>query len=342
MSQFSTRPRWRAPLPLAALFLLLTVLLALCLGRYPLTPAAVLQTLAAQAGLAAAPPHYPLWHAIVVDARLPRLLAAALVGAALSVSGAAYQAVFRNPLVSPGMLGVLSGAAFGAALGIVLGAHGAWVQLAAFAAGIAAVLLGLGIAAMLQQGSIVTLMLGGLISNALFSSLLAMVKYMADPRNELPAIVYWLLGSLAQVGWTDLERLALPLLLGSALLCGCARILDALSLSDDEARSLGVPVGVIRLAIIGVATLVSALTVSLAGMIGWIGLLVPHLARALVGASNTRVLPLSALLGAAVLMLADTCARTVTAGEIPLGIITELFGALAFVLVLRSYRHGGL
>ena len=342
MSLFSPRPRWCAPLPLATLFLLLTVVLALCAGRYPLAPADVLHTLATLAGLAPAPPRYPLLHAIVVDARLPRLMAAALVGAALSVSGAAYQAVFRNPLVSPGMLGVLSGAAFGAALAIVLGAHGAWIQLCAFGAGVGAVLLGLAIAAMLQQGSIVTLMLGGLISNALFSSLLAMVKYVADPQNDLPAIVYWLLGSLAQVGWTDLDRLALPLLLGSALLCACARVLDTLSLSDDEARSLGVPVGVIRLAIIGLATLVSALTVSLAGMIGWIGLLVPHLARALVGPSNTRLLPLCALLGAAGLILADTCARSVSAGEIPLGIITELFGALAFVLVLRAYRHGGL
>lgn len=186
------------------------------------------------------------------------------------------------------------------------------------------------------------LVLGGLISNALFSALLSLVKYVADPLNQLPAIVYWMLGSLAQTGWSDLGRLALPLLAGTLILCASSRVLDALTLSDDEARSLGVPVTAIRLGVIAIATLVSALTVSLAGMIGWVGLLVPHLARAVVGASNQRVLPLSALLGAAGLVLADTCARSVSAGEIPLGVVTELVGALAFVVVLRRLRHGGL
>ena len=329
-------------LPLAFVVLLLSALVALCAGRYPITAIDVVRALASMLGLAAPPEHAALLQAIIVDARLPRLLAACLVGAALAVSGAAYQAVFRNPLVSPGTLGVLSGSACGAALAIVLGAHGAWIQLCAFGAGLAAVLVGLGVAAMLARGSILTLMLGGLISSALFSALLAMLKYTADPQNALPAIVFWMLGSLAQSSWTDLARFTGPLLLGMAMLCGGARLLDVLSLDDDEARSLGVPVTALRLGVIALATLLAALAVSMAGMIGWVGLLVPHLARPLVGAANARVLPLCALIGAILLVLADTAARSVSAGEIPLGIITELAGALAFVLVLRRFRGGVL
>lgn len=327
-------------LPLAACLLLAAALLALCAGRFAIAPMDVARTLASMTGVAAPPGHAALLHAIVVDARLPRLLAAILVGAALAVSGGAYQAVFRNPLVSPGTLGVLSGSAFGAALGIVLGAHGAWIQLYAFGAGVLAVLVGLGVAGMLQRGSLLTLMLGGLISNALFSSLLAILKYTADPQDALPAIVFWMLGSLAQSSWTDLARFSMPLLAGIGLLCSGARLLDVLSLGDDEARSLGVPVTVLRLGVIALATLLAALTVSMAGMIGWVGLLVPHLARALVGAANARLLPLCALMGAILLVLADTAARTISAGEIPLGIITELGGALAFILVLRRFRGG--
>jgi iron complex transport system permease protein len=332
----------RRALPAAIVFLAAAALLSLCAGRYPVSIADVFATFAARLHLHAPPARFALLNAVVVDTRLPRVLCAALVGAALSTAGATYQAVFRNPLVSPGLLGVLSGSAFGAALGLVLGAQGASVQVFAFVAGTLSVAVGLGVARMLGGGGVLMLVLGGLVSNALFSSLLSLIKYVADPLNQLPAIVYWLLGSLAQSGWADLARLGLPLVAGIALLCICAPLLDALTLSDDEARSLGVPVAAIRLGVIVVATLISALTVSLAGVIGWIGLLVPHIARAIVGASNRRVLPLSAALGAAGLILADTCARSVSAGEIPLGIVTELFGALAFVFVLRRLRQGGL
>ena len=338
----ATHDRQPTILLLSLLLLLTTSLVALCVGRYPISPSHVLHALWPIAGSGAASTRRDaadtVRHAIVFDARLPRLIAAALIGAALSVSGAAYQAVFRNPLVSPGMLGVLSGAAFGAAIGIVANAHGYVVQASAFCGGVLAVLAGVGIAHMLRSGALVTLMLGGLISNALFTALLSLIKYAADPLNQLPAIVYWILGSLAQTGWPDVSRFALPLLCGTVLLCLSGRLLDTLTLSDDEARSLGVPVTAIRLGVIVLATLLSALTVSFAGIIGWIGLLVPHLVRPLVGASNTRVLPVAALLGASVLVVADTCARTIAAAEIPLGIVTELLGALAFVLVLRKFR----
>ncbi|WP_082190062.1 FecCD family ABC transporter permease [Frateuria defendens] len=321
---------------IAALAMLAAVSLGtLGLGRYPVSPHEVLLALLGRQDS----PALSVLRMVVIEVRLPRLLAAALVGAALSVAGASYQTVFRNPLVSPGLLGVLSGSAFGAALAIVLAAHPLWVQAAAFAGGLTAAAVGLGIAGALRSGNVLALVLGGLISDALFSSLLSLVKYVADPQNQLPAIVYWLLGSLAQVGWDDLDRFAVPLALGTGLLCAGGRLLDALSLSDDEARSLGVPVTALRLAVIALATLISALTVSVAGIIGWIGLLVPHMARLLVGAGHRQLLPLSAVIGAIVLILADTCARSVSAGEVPLGIVTQLFGALGFALVLRRLRQ---
>ncbi|WP_414449315.1 FecCD family ABC transporter permease [Burkholderia sp. 22PA0099] len=328
-------------LALCAASLAAAALLALCAGRFPLTPLEVVQALHAAAHPAISAATLAQWHAIVVDERLPRLLAAALAGAALATSGASYQAVFRNALVSPGWLGVLSGAAFGAALGIVtsgVAPNAWWIEACAFGAGCAAMLLGVAVAWLLGGGGTLALLLGGLVSNALFSALLAMVKYVADPLDQLPAIVYWLLGSLAQVGWPDLGRLGPPLAVGVLLLCAAAPLLDALSQSDDEALSLGVPVHRIRLAVIGVATLAAALTVSLGGMIGWVGLLVPHLARAVAGASNRVVVPACALLGATVLVVADTLARSLVASEIPLGVITEIAGALAFGFVLVRQR----
>jgi iron complex transport system permease protein len=329
----------------AILLIPLAGVVGLCAGRYPLSADEVAATLLASVHLHALPAHFDTFHAIVFDARLPRLCAAALIGAALCVSGATYQAVFRNPLVSPGLLGVLSGAAFGAALAIVLGGgstHLAWIHFNAFAGGICAMLLGVAAASMLGgigNGGVLSLLLGGLISNALFSSLVSMLKYVADPMNQLPTIVYWLLGSLAQIGWSDLAWSAMLLLGGTLMLCLAAPLIDGLTLSDDEARSLGVPVHAIRLSVMAIATLVSALTVALAGMIGWIGLLVPNLVRPLVGASNRIVLPMSALVGASTLMLADTCARSIASAEIPLGVVTELAGALAFVVVLRGLRR---
>lgn len=320
-------------LGVAALLLLVAIVGALCAGRYPLSPSAVWDALRDPSSLAGT---------IVMDARLPRILAAVLIGAALSTAGATFQAVFRNPLLSPDLLGVLGGAAFGAALGILMGAHPALIQVLAFAMGLAAVGIGLFIAHSIGSPGVLGLVLGGVISSALFASALSLVKYVADPLSQLPAIVYWLLGSLAQVGWTDLQRFGFALLAGIALLCASGRVLDVLTLADDEAKSLGIPVAKVRLAAIALATLVSAMTVSVAGMIGWIGLLVPHIARQLVGAGNARVLPMSAVLGAVLLVAADTFARSVSAGEIPLGVITELFGALAFILVLRRLRRGGL
>lgn len=332
-----------SPLLLSLLALIVTAVCALLLGRYQLSIHDFCSFIATMLGLSDMPAQrYDLLHSLIIEARLPRVIAAVLVGAGLSVSGAAYQGVFRNPLVSPGLLGVLSGCAFGPALGIIWHMPPLAIALVACVTGLIAVAVGLGIAHMFQTPSILLLVLGGIVANALFTSLLSIAQYMADPVDQLPSIVYWLLGSLSAVDVQALWIIGPILAIAIVLLCLTGRAIDALSLSDDEALSLGVPVEQIRGGLIVLTTLICALTVSLAGMVGWIGLLIPHLARLLVGPGNTRLLPLSACLGGIFLLAADGVARSVSAGEIPLGIITELFGAIAFVLVLHRVRKGWL
>lgn len=321
--------------------LLAACILALSQGRYPLPTGEVGKFMLASAGLCHLPEaRYALLHNLIVDIRLPRILAAVLVGAALSASGSAYQAVFRNPLVSPSLMGVLAGASAGAALTIILGGSWLAVQITAFGFGLLGVGIAVAIAQIFGRGSIVMLILGGIVSSALFSSLLNLLKYAADPDNQLPTITYWLMGNLAQANLHDLQWVAVPLLAGIAGLCVLGRAMDAMSMGDDEARALGIPVGTIRLLVIAIATMISALTVSLAGMIGWIGLIVPHIARLIVGPGNSRLIPASAWMGALFLLFADSLARNLFTAEIPIGIITELLGIPIFIIVLARVRRG--
>jgi iron complex transport system permease protein len=299
--------------------------------------------LCARAGLAElAPERLDLLHNLIVEIRLPRVLAAGLIGAALATSGASFQAVFRNPLVSPGILGVLGGAGFGAALGILVSGNLLVVQASAFLMGIAAVGVGVVIANLFGSASMVTLVLGGMISGALFTSALSIVKYVADPYEQLPAIVYWLMGSLGGVELRHVESAAGPILAAVAAMTLAGRALDALSMGDDEARSIGVPVAATRYGVIAAATLASSLCVSLAGMIGWVGLVVPHVARLAIGPTNSRLLPASAMLGAIFLIAADCVARNIAHAEIPIGVVTELLGVPAFILVLGRARRAWL
>lgn len=326
---------------LALALLLAACILALSQGRYPLPTGDVSRFFLATAGLIQLPEsRYAFLHNLIIDIRLPRILAAMLVGAALSASGSAYQAVFRNPLVSPSLMGVLAGASAGAALAIIL--NGSWfaVQAAAFIAGLLGVVIAVAIAQIFGRGSIVMLVLGGIVSSALFSSVLNLLKYAADPDNQLPTITYWLMGNLAQANLHDLSWVSIPMLAGIAGLCLLGRALDAMSMGDDEARSLGISAEKIRLIVIALATLISALTVSLAGMIGWIGLIVPHITRLVVGPGNSRLIPASAWLGAIFLLFADSLARNLFTAEIPIGIITELLGIPVFIIVLVRVRKG--
>lgn len=319
--------------------LLVLVVVSLGLGRYRVPQGELMTVLLGRDG-AMPETRRTLLHSILFATRLPRVAGAVVVGAALSVSGAGFQAVFRNPLVSPGLLGVLAGAGFGAALGIVAGASPMGMHLLSFAGGAVAVAAAVGVARLFDAASMLMLVFGGLVSTALFTALLSLLKYVADPDKQLPDIVFWLLGSLTQATEADVGVMAVPVAIGVVGLTLCGRMLDALAMGDDEARTLGVPVGVLRYGVIAVATVLSAVTVSVAGMIGWIGLIVPHVARLLAGPCNARVLPLSACIGGIFLLVCDDLARCVSVEEIPVGLIADLLGVGVFLCVLRLIRRG--
>jgi iron complex transport system permease protein len=272
---------------------------------------------------------------------MPRLLAAVLVGAALSASGAASQAVFRNPMADPGLLGVSAGAACGAAAGILWTDSVYTIQAMSFAGGVLAVLCAAGLARSVHRGgdSTLTLILCGIVVNALCTALLSLAKYGADPYNKLPAITYWLMGGLTGVNGADTLRAAWlvpPALLVLWMLRGP---LDALSFGEEEARSLGVRPMPVRLAAIAAGTLLVAGAVSLCGLVGWVGILVPHVARLLVGPRFSLQLPASILLGGLYLLGVDTLARSAFPLEVPLGIVTALFGAPTFAMLLARGRR---
>lgn len=317
------------------------ILLAFSIGKYPTTPSEIIQFFLHWVGFNVMDNgQFGTLHNVLIDIRLPRILVAMLVGATLSVSGAAFQAVFRNPLVSPGLLGVQSGAAFGAALGILFGCSWVVIQGLAFSMGLIAVFASVLIANVFGQSSMVMLVLGGMMSSALFSSLLSVIKYVADPMNVLPSIIYWLMGNLALADLPQVLIFSGPLLAGILLIASCGRMIDALSMGDDEARSLGIPVNWVRYSIIAITTMISALTVSIAGTIGWVGLLIPHIVRMMLGPANSRVLPASIILGATFLILADCVSRCIADSEIPIGIVTEILGIPAFLVVLKRSRRG--
>ena len=325
-------------LVIALAVLLVGLLVAFTVGRYPVSLGELLDVLAARAtgrasGVA------PAVENVVLLVRGPRVVAAVLVGAALAVAGTAFQGLFRNPLVSPDILGASSGAALGAVVGIYLSLGVVGIEILAFAGGIAAV------AAVYLIGSLITardpilvLVLTGVVIGALLGAGVGLVKYLADPYNQLPAMTFWLLGSLAATNVADLVPLAGPVLAGTAVLLALRWRLGVMSLPEDEARALGVPTGTLRVAIVAAATLVTSASVAAAGIIGWVGLVVPHLARALVGPDFPRLLPAAALLGGGYLLLIDTLARTAAPVEIPLGILTAVIGTPFFIWLLAGMQ----
>jgi iron complex transport system permease protein len=279
----------------------------------------------------------PAIQTVIFEIRGPRVLAAVLVGAALAVAGTAFQGLFRNPLVSPDILGASSGAALGAVIGIYfsLGAFG--VEGLAFAGGLAAVATVYGIGSALRSPDpVLVLVLTGVVVGALLGAGVGLVKYLADPYNQLPAMTFWLLGSLAATNVADLLPLFTPIAAGMLILLGLRWRMNALSLPDEEARALGLATGPLRIAVIAAASLVTAASVAVAGIIGWVGLVVPHLARFLVGPDFARLLPTAAILGGGYLLLIDTLARAVATVEIPLGILTAVIGTPFFIWLLTS------
>lgn len=276
--------------------------------------------------------------AVFWQLRVPRVAGAGIVGAALAASGAALQQVFRNPLASPDLLGVSAGSALGAVVGIFLGWSLAGLQLAAFAGGLFAVALVHAIAGLLRvRDRALGLLLTGVAVGSLLGAMIALVQMMADPTRELPAITFWMMGSFASIERSGLAWLGAVCLAGLLPLVLLRWRADALALSDDEVRTLGVAPGGVRFALTAGATMATAACVAAAGIVGWVGLVVPHAARLLVGASFPKVLPVSMLMGAVLMLVIDGAGRAVTSVELPPGVLSALVGAPAlFVLMLRS------
>ncbi|WP_148624811.1 FecCD family ABC transporter permease [Aliarcobacter cryaerophilus] len=284
---------------------------------------------------------YETMKSVIFDIRLPRIISAILIGASLAVAGASFQAMFVNPLVSPGILGVLSGASFGAALGMILGLNWFLINLSTFIFGILAVFFAITISFIYSSSrNMIILVLGGIISSSLFSALLSIIKYGADTNDVLPAITYWLMGSLSFSTSSIVWNLTIPMLSGILILILFSKYLNALSLGDEEAKALGINTKLIKLIIIIVATLISALSVILAGIIGWIGLIIPHITRLLFGADNKVILPMSALIGAIFLLIVDNTSKLIFSFEIPIGIVTAIIGIPIFIFVLKNAKKG--
>ncbi len=279
---------------------------------------------------------------VIWDIRLPILIAAMLGGAALSVSGASYQGLFRNPLVSPDILGAAAGAAFGAAMALLWNLDNTLVELCAFAGGFIAVMITWLSASRIGNGANqpLLLVLTGLITATLFQSFVEIIKYIADPYSTLPEITYWLMGSLAKVTWSNLGFFCIPFLIGMIPLLLLRWRLNALSMGDDEAKSLGINVPLMRAIFIFCATLLTAAVVSIAGIVGWVGLIIPHITRFMFGPDNRIVLPMSTVIGGIFLMIVSTVCRSAIASEIPLGVLTSIVGAPLFFVILVKTRLG--
>ncbi|MGC8816723.1 MAG: FecCD family ABC transporter permease [Candidatus Hadarchaeum sp.] len=273
---------------------------------------------------------------ILTNIRLPRMLAAALLGMALSAAGAALQSAFKNPLVEPSLLGVSQGSAFGAALAILFLVNSpVVVEISSTAFGLLALLAAYSLSSSIKYGGkILRLVLAGIAVSAMFSGGVGVIKTMADPLNQLPALTFWLLGGLSGVSWADLFYMLPLTLAGIAVLLILRWRINLLTLRDDVTFSLGADPGKLRAVVVIFAVLAVAAVTSVAGVIAWIGLIVPHLARKIFGADNSRIIPASLILGATLMIVFDTVARTLTAGEIPLGIMTSLCGAPIFLLLL--------
>ncbi|MCR4443361.1 MAG: iron ABC transporter permease [Peptococcaceae bacterium] len=318
---------------------LLVFLFSFPLGRYPISSGQLLTILVAKVF-----PIAPTWpstlETVVFHVRLPRMLAAMLVGAALATAGAAYQGMFKNPLVSPDILGASAGASFGAALAIHLSMGLVGIQISSFLFGLLAVGLTCMLSSRIRHDQVLILVLAGILMGTLFSSGTALLKYIADPYDKLPAITFWLMGSLAAIAPRDVWTAMVPILIGMLPLYLLRWRLNVLSLGEEEACSLGLDTGRLRLIVIFCSTLITAASVAISGMIGWVGLIIPHLARMFVGPNYRELLPAAMLIGSAYLMLVDDLARVLTSVEIPLGILTSIIGAPFFLYILLNARRG--
>lgn len=313
---------------LVIILLLAAFLFSLTVGRYKLDWFNILEVIKLKITDQSIPDHLTSDDIVFWSVRLPRLLMALFVGSALAVSGTVFQGLFRNPLVSPDILGVSAGASFGAGMAILLVGNSAFaIQVFAFGFGLVAVVLAYQLARHCRTDTITVLVLAGVIVSALFTAGLSFLKYVADPYEELPALVFWTMGGFSTIAWKDVAMTVPVVLIGILILYLLRWKLDIMALGDEEALSLGVKVNKMRLIYIAIATLIVASSVATCGTIGWVGLVVPHMARLIIGPGHNHLLPFAAILGAVFMILMDSLARSISGGEIPIGIITSFIGA---------------
>lgn len=303
------------------------------LGRYPISPVDVVKTILC--------PIFPQLEVsqtlttIVYEIRLPRIIGALVVGASLAMAGAAFQSIFKNPLVSSDLLGVSNGAGFGAALAILISGANIVTQIFAFIFGLISVSFTYVISRTYKAGGILVLVLSGVAISAFFNALISAIKFIADPDDKLPEIVYWLMGSLASITMDKLLMIAIPVIIGAAILLALRWHMNLLAMGDEEAQSLGLNPSRVRFLIIAGCTLLTSAAVSISGIIGWVGLIIPHMARMIVGPDNKILIPASLSLGASFLLLVDNISRAVISIEIPIGILTAIIGVPIFLYLLK-------
>lgn len=320
------------------LVLFILVLISFQIGRYPIGPKMLLK--ATKGIITNSTEDIPKEViTVITKVRIPRILGAILIGAALSLSGSSYQALFQNPMVSPDILGASQGAGFGAALGILISLGYAKTSFLSFALGLLAVGITYYISSKFKIDRTLGLVLSGIMVGSLFSSAVSFVKLVADPDNTLPAITYWLMGSLSSIRTEDIKVIIIPITLGIVLLMSIRWKMNLLTMGEEEARSMGINIQLIRIIIVIASTLMTAASVSVSGMIGWVGLVIPHFARMFIGNDYRYVIPMSALMGSSFLLLVDNIARSLTTSEIPLGILTSFVGAPLFLYLIlkRGY-----
>jgi len=312
------------------------MILALSMGRFSVNWEKIIAELLSDSQERVSTDYMVLW------LRLPRILMALFVGAALASSGMVYQCLFRNPLVSPDILGISSGACLGVAIAIIASIQNPFfIQILAFVFGTSAVVLSYCMAAISRGHSVIMLVMAGIVVSSFYGALLSLLKYLADPYQQLPSIVFWIMGSLSQAGWQELGYVLPFITVGLIVLFLFRSTLNVISLGDEEAQSLGINVARTRAILICLSTMVVGATISVTGIIGWVGLVVPHISRILVGANHQKSLPHTMFLGAAFVLIMDTIARTLTTQEIPLGVITALIGAPFFAYLLLWKQEKG-
>lgn len=336
---FDRQKRW-ANLFLIVLGILLiaTVTASLMLGRYPISPFDAIGMIAHKII-----PFDPFWTAqqetLFFQVRLPRIILAIMVGCSLAGAGAAYQGTFQNPLVSPDILGASQGAALGAAIAILIGLSAIGISVVAFLCSLLAVILVLVIGKHAKGNHLLIVVLAGVMISSLFQAGVSYTKLVADPTNQLAEITYWLMGSLTGAKVTDVLMTAAPILLGLIVLFALRWHINVLTMGDDEASTMGINVRRIRFIVIVAATLVTAASVSVTGMIGWVGLVIPHFSRMIIGCDYRKLMPASMLMGASFLLIVDTIARLATTSEIPIGILTAFVGAPFFLYLITRTKQ---